>query len=41
MLWSYVDVEQLELDEIKSRVTDAWTTIVPKKVAKAHLNPGS
>ena len=41
MLWSYVDVEQLELDEIKSLVTDAWTTIVPKKVAKAHLNPGS
>jgi len=40
MLWSYVDVDALEVDEIKSLVTDAWTTIVPKKVAKAHLSPG-
>jgi hypothetical protein len=37
MLWSYVDVEQLERDEIKSLVTDAWTTIVSKKTWKAWL----
>ena len=36
MLWSYVDVEQLDIDEIKSLVTDCWTQVVPKKVARAH-----
>jgi hypothetical protein len=41
MLWSYVDVAQLEHDDIKSLVTDAWTTIVSKKVAKAHLDAGA
>ena len=40
MLWSYVDVDALDVYEIKSLVTDAWTTIVPKKVAKAHLSRG-
>ncbi len=40
MLWSYVDVEQLEIDEIRSLVTDAWTTIVSKKVVKAHFSAG-
>ncbi len=37
MLWSYVDIEQLELDEIKSLVTDAWATIVSKKIAREYL----
>jgi hypothetical protein len=37
MLWSYVDIEALERDEIESLVTDAWTTIVPKKVWSAYL----
>ena len=40
MLWSYVDVDALEVDEVNSLVTDAWTTIVPKKVAKEHLSSG-
>lgn len=37
MLWSYVDIEALGRDEIESLVTDAWTTIVPKKVWSAYL----
>ena len=40
MLWSYVDVDALEVDEIKSLVTDAWTTIVSKKVAREYLETG-
>ncbi len=40
MLWSYVDVEELKADEIKSLVTDAWTTIVSKKVAREYLQSG-
>lgn len=37
MLWSYVDLEQLELDETKSLVTDAWTTIVSNRVAREYM----
>jgi hypothetical protein len=37
MVWSYVAIEDLTRPEIASLVTDAWTTIVPKKVARAHL----
>jgi hypothetical protein len=37
MVWSYVAIEELTRAEIASLVTDAWTTIVPKKAAKAHL----
>ena len=37
MIWSYVAIEELTRAEIASLVTDAWTTIVPKKVARAHL----
>jgi len=37
MRWSYVDIEPLTHAEIDSLVTDCWTTIVPKKVAEAHL----
>jgi len=37
MVWSYVAIEELTRAEIASLVTDAWTTIVPKKVAQAHL----
>jgi len=39
MRWSYVDIEPLTSAEIDSLVTDAWTTIVPKTVSKAHLSP--
>ena len=37
MLWSYVDIAALTPDEIKVYVTDAWTTIVSKKVARDYL----
>lgn len=37
MLWSYVDVAALTPAEAKTFVTEAWTTVVPKKVASAWL----
>ena len=37
MLWSYVDIEELTRDEIESLVTDAWSTIVSKKIARDYL----
>ena len=37
MVWSYVAIEELTRAEVASLVTDAWTTIVPKKAARAHL----
>jgi hypothetical protein len=37
MLWSYVDIAQLTRAEVVDFVTDAWTTIVPRKVAQAYL----
>lgn len=37
MIWSYVDIAPLTKAEIESLVTDAWTTIVPKKVWGPHL----
>ena len=36
MVWSYVAIEDLTRAEVASLVTDAWTTVVPKKVARAH-----
>lgn len=39
MLWSYVDVDALEADEIKSLVTDCWSEVAPRKVVKAYLTP--
>ena len=40
MLWSYVDVAELEPDEVESLVTDAWTEVAPKKVVRTHLQQG-
>ena len=37
MLWSYVAIEALTKAEVESLVTDAWTTIVPKKVWGPYL----
>jgi hypothetical protein len=37
MLWSYVDVAALTPEEIKVYVTEAWTTIVPRKVSAPYL----
>jgi hypothetical protein len=32
-----VAIEELTRAEVTSLVTDAWTTIVPKKTVRAHL----
>ena len=40
MRWAYVGIEALTPAEIAGLVTDAWTEVVSKKVAKAHLQPG-
>jgi len=37
MLWSYVDIAVLTRKEIELFVTEAWTTVAPKKVVAAHL----
>ena len=37
MVWSYVDIKALTKAEAASLVTDAWTTIVTKKVSAAYL----
>jgi hypothetical protein len=34
MLWSYVDIAKLDRAEAKQLVTEAWTTIVPKKLSR-------
>ena len=38
MLWSYVDIGQLTQAEVADFVTDAWTTVTPKKVVKTFLS---
>ena len=37
MVWSYVAIEALTRSEVEAYVTDAWTTIVPKKVWAPYL----
>lgn len=37
MLWSYVAIEKLTRPEAATYVTEAWTTVVSKKVSRAHL----
>ncbi len=37
MRWSYVDIAQLSRAEVFDFVTDAWTTVVPNKVARDYL----
>jgi hypothetical protein len=37
MLWSYVDIEELTPAEAADFVTDAWTTVVSKKVVREYL----
>lgn len=34
MLWSYVDIAALTRAEAKHFVTEAWTTVVPKKLSR-------
>ncbi len=38
MLWSYVDISRLTRAEVADLVSDAWTTIVPKKDSRAYLS---
>jgi len=33
--WSWVEIEALEADEAAALVREAWTQVVPKKVARA------
>lgn len=37
MLWSYVDIDELTRAEVADFVTDAWTTVVSKKIACDYL----
>ena len=36
--WSFVDIEKLDADELAELVREAWTQIVPKKVARAYFD---
>lgn len=38
MLWAYVDIAALKADEVKSLVTDAWSTVAPKRVVRTYLS---
>ena len=35
--WSYVDLEQLDAEELADLVREAWSMIVPKKVSRPVL----
>jgi hypothetical protein len=35
--WSYVELENLDDDELVDLVREAWSTVVPKKVSRAFL----
>lgn len=37
MLWSYVAIEELTRAEAATLVTEAWSEVVPKKIARAYL----
>jgi len=34
--WSWVEIDELDADEIAELVHEAWTTVVPKKVSRAY-----
>lgn len=36
--WSFVDIAQLDADEVAELVREAWTQIVPKKIARAYFD---
>jgi hypothetical protein len=38
--WSYVALEDLELEELSDLVFEAWSSIVPKKVSRTVPRPG-
>ncbi len=41
MLWSHVEIAKITRTEAKALVEEAWTQIVPKKVARAYLGAPS
>ena len=34
--WSWVEIEAIDADEIRTLVVEAWTQIVPKKISRAY-----
>ncbi|WP_293367803.1 MmcQ/YjbR family DNA-binding protein [Phenylobacterium sp.] len=36
--WSFVEIEQLDADELADLVREAWTQIVSKKVSRAYFD---
>jgi hypothetical protein len=38
MVWSYVRVEDLDTQELHDLLKSAWTTVVPRKILRAHLD---
>ena len=38
--WSWVEIAELDADEIAELVHEAWTMVVPKKVSRAHAGSG-
>lgn len=40
-VWSYVVLENLDAGELEDLVKEAWSMVVPKKVSRPLLRPGS
>lgn len=40
-VWSYVMLENLDAAELEDLVKEAWSMVVPKKVSRPLLRPGS
>jgi hypothetical protein len=38
--WVVADLSALDVDEMTELVTDAWTMVVPRSVAREHLGTG-
>lgn len=39
LLWIYVDVEQLDSQDLRDYLTAAWRSVVPKKIANQEKRP--
>jgi hypothetical protein len=38
MRWSWVEIDELDAEEVGELVREAWTQVVPKKVSRAHFS---
>jgi hypothetical protein len=38
--WVHVSLAEIDEDELRELVVEAWRMVVPKRVAAAHLGPG-